>query len=86
MIGIRIELAKNSVQIHTAHLKKLSTNSKDTVRIQFEEIRAQFKNAALCNEGMILACDANVHVGDSIPLCKDKQDWAGAQEGNLWKY
>ncbi len=81
MLGIRVELAKNNrVRFFTAHLKQISANEKDQIRTQFEEIRSQFHNAAACREGMILICDANVHVGKSgIPLCNDKQDWAGAE-------
>ena len=81
MLGIRIEVAKNNcLRLYTAHLKQISTNDKDVIRTQFEEIRCQFNNAAICREGMILMCDANVHVGGAgIPLSHDKQDWAGAE-------
>ena len=80
MMGIRLELAKNNFKrIYTAHLKQVSTNSKDDIRDQFHEIINQFKQASLCKEGMLLVCDANVHIGGEIPGCQDKQDWAGAE-------
>ena len=80
MMGIRLELAKNNYKrIYTAHMKQLSTNSRDSIRDQFFEIAHQFKQAALCKEGMILICDANVHIGREIPGCQDVQDWAGAE-------
>ena len=87
MIGVRVELAKNNFKrIYTAHMKQVSTSSKDEIRDQFLEIRNQYKQAAVCNEGMLLICDANVHVGGSeIPGCKDCQDWGGREFGQMIK-
>ena len=85
MIGIRIELAKNNCKrLYTAHLKQLSTNGKDVIRMQFDEIKNQFRQAAVCKEGMLLICDANVHVGkEGIPGCLDTQNWGCAELMNL---
>ena len=85
MMGIRIETAKNNYQrIYTAHLKQTSTNSKDIIRAQFQEIVNQFRQATMCQEGMVLVCDANVHVGGAeIPRCEDVQDWAGGELASI---
>ena len=85
MLGIRLEVAKNNFKrFYTAHMKQLSTNDREAVRNQFEEIRQQFHQAQICKEGMLLICDANVHVGGAgVPGCADKQDWAGAELLNL---
>ena len=78
MIGIRIETAKNRYQrFFTAHMKQMSTNDRESILNQFEEIKLQFHLADTCKEGMLIVCDANVHVGPAIPGCKDKRDWAG---------
>ena len=81
MLGVRLEIAKNNFKrFYTAHLKQMSTNDKDTIIDQFEEIRQQFRQAAISGEGMLLVCDANVHVGGAaIPGCKDEQDWGGVK-------
>ena len=80
MIGIRLEVAKNNHRrFYTAHMKQLSTNEKEAILDQLEEIKLQFRQAERSKEGMILICDANVHVGGAIPGCTDKQDWAGAE-------
>ena len=80
MIGIRLEVAKNNyTRFYTAHMKQMSTNSREDVLNQFEEIKLQFQQAELSKEGMILICDANVHIGEAIPGCTDKQDWGGAE-------
>ena len=80
MIGIRLEVAKNNFKrFYTAHMKQLSTNEKEDILNQFDEIKMQFRQAELSKEGMILICDTNVHVGGAIPGCKDKQDWAGVE-------
>ena len=80
MLGIRLEVAKNNYQrFYTAHMKQVSINDKETIRNQFEEIKGQFRQASISKEPMLLICDANVHVGDGIRGCKDKQDWAGLE-------
>ena len=85
MLGIRIEVAKNNFQrFYTSHMKQVSVNAKEIIRDQFSEIRQQFRQAAVCSEGMLLVCDANVHVGSSgIPGCEDVQNWAGAEMMSL---
>ena len=79
MIGIRVELLNSSLRIFTAHLKQQSTNTRVDIMEQFEEVRKQFRYANECCEGIIMAFDANVHVGSQgIPGCKDNQDWGGS--------
>ena len=79
MLGIRLEVAKNNFRrFYTAHMKQLSTNDREDIVNQFEEIKQQFHQANVCKEGMLLVCDANVHVGSpAISGCRDKQDWGG---------
>ena len=78
MMGIRIEMMNKGIRIYTAHLKQQSTNARDVITDQFEEIRKQFDYANSCEEGIIMAFDANVHVGaDVIVGCPDQQDWGG---------
>ena len=78
MLGIRVELMNTGLRVYTAHLKQQSTNSRDDIRDQFEEVRKQFKYANSCEEGIVMVFDANVHVGDTIIKgCTDKQDWGG---------
>ena len=78
MLGIRLEIAKNNHQrFYTAHMKQMSSNDKESIANQFDEILLQFELANLSQEGMLLICDANVHVGSGIAGCKDNQDWAG---------
>ena len=78
MIGIRFELMNSGIRIYTAHLKQQSTNTRDEIIEQFEELRKQFKYASACGEGIIMIFDANVHVGDAaIEGCPEKQDWGG---------
>ena len=80
MLGIRLEVAKNNYRrFYTAHMKQLSANEKEDILDQFEEIKMQFHQAQLSKEGMLMICDANVHVGDGIPGCTDKQDWGGVE-------
>ena len=81
MLGIRLEIAKNNhKRFYTAHLKQMTKNEKEIIVNQFEEIRQQFRQAAISREGMLLVCDANVHVGaPGIPNCNDKQDWGGVE-------
>ena len=81
MLGIRLEIAKNNFKrFYTAHLKQMSTNDKEVIVNQFDEIKQQFRQAAISGEGMLLVCDANVHVGgEGIPGCDDKQDWGGSK-------
>ena len=80
MMGVRLEVAKNNYRrFYTAHMKQLSTNERGAVMDQFEEIKMQFHQAQLSKEGMLLICDANVHVGGGIPGCIDKQDWGGVE-------
>ena len=90
MIGIRIELMDSSIRIFTAHLKQQSTNSHDEIEEQYEEVRKQFRYANESSERIIMAFDANVHVGSqNIGGCEDTQDWGGTllmriiQEENL---
>ena len=78
MIGIRVDMVYNSLRIYTAHLKQQSTNTRDEIKDQFEEVRKQFQNATCSNESIVMVFDANVHVGDTcIKGCPDKQDWGG---------
>ena len=78
MIGVRIELMSRNLRIYTAHFKQQSGNSREDIVDQFEEMRKQFQYAHDSKEGMIMAFDANVHVGaDNIPGCTDLQDWGG---------
>ena len=43
MLGIRIETAKNNHQrFYTAHMKQMSTSSKEAIMNQFDEIKLQF--------------------------------------------
>ena len=81
MLGVRLEIAKNNhKRVYTAHLKQMTTNEKEAITNQFEEIRQQFKQADKSGEGMLLICDANVHVGGAgIPGCRDTQDWGGVE-------
>ena len=81
MLGIRMQVAKNNFQrFYTTHMKQLSTNDKEDVKNQFEEIRQQFRQAQICKEGMLLVGDVNVHVGGAaVPGCTDKQDWGGVE-------
>ena len=77
MIGIRIELMNTGISVYTAHLKQQSTNSREDIMGQFEEVRKHFKFANSCQEGIIMVFDANVHVGSEIKDCTDHQDWGG---------
>ena len=78
MMGIRLEIRGVGLRLYTAHLKQQSTNSRDDIRSQFDEIKNQFKSANIGREPMVLACDANVHVGkQGIKGCNDVQDWGG---------
>ncbi len=77
MMGIRLEMKNNGLRVFTAHLKQLSVNTRSVIQDQFEEIRCQFREANSCQEAMLLAFDANVHLGDAIRGCVDKQDWGG---------
>ena len=82
MLGIRIEINGVGLRIYTAHLKQQSTNSRDDIKVQFDEIKMQFRSARTGHEPMILICDANVHVGGGIiEGCSDLQDWGGKE---LW--
>ena len=78
MLGTRIVVNGVGMRLYTAHLKQQSTTSRDDIRSQFDEIRNQFKSANTGMEPMLLACDANVHVGmQGITKCNDDQDWGG---------
>ena len=78
MIGVRMNLLNTKLKLFTAHLKQLSTNSRDDIKEQFEEIRKQFQYANDCQEAALMAFDANVHVGSGvISGCSEKQDWGG---------
>ena len=78
MIGVRLEINGTGLRFHTAHLKQLSTNSRDDIRDQFDEMKNQFRSANSGREPMLMVFDANVHVGGSgIKNCSDNQDWGG---------
>ena len=77
MIGIKIIMHNNCLRIYTAHLKQQSTNTRDEIMAQFNEITDVSKEADKCNEKMLMVFDSNVHVGEAIKNCKDKQDWGG---------
>ena len=78
MMGIRIEINQVGFRLYTAHLKQQSTSTREEIQSQFDEIRNQFKSANTAREPMIIAFDANVHVGkEGISKCKDRQDWGG---------
>ena len=81
MLGVRLEIAKNNPKrFYTAHLKQMSANEREVITNQFEEIKQQFRQAEISKEGMVLVCDANVHVGkDGISTCNDEQDWGGVK-------
>ena len=82
MMGVRVEVQGWALRLYTAHLKQQSGNSRDDIKVQFDEIKMQFKSAAIGQEPMLLIGDANVHVGgDVITGCSDVQDWAGKE---LW--
>ena len=66
MMGIRLDIKNAGLRIYTAHLKQLSTNSKEEIKDQFEEIKNQFREANKGREGMVLVFDSNVHVGSSV--------------------
>ena len=78
MIGVRLEIKDIGLRLYTAHLKQQSTNSKEDISCQFDEIKNQFHSANLGREGMLLILDANVHVGAAgVSACKDSQDAGG---------
>ena len=78
MMGLRIEINQVGIRLYTAHLKQQSTNTREEIQSQFDEIRCQFKSANSAREPMLFAFDANVHVGkDGIRNCEDSQDWGG---------
>ncbi len=78
MIGVRIEVRNSGIRLYTAHLKQQSTNCREDILSQFDEIRSQFRSANSGREGMLMIFDANVHVGsEGVNGCKDTQDWGG---------
>ena len=78
MIGIRVEIRNVGVRLYTAHLKQQSTNTREEIDSQFDEIKNQFQSANYGREGMLMVFDANVHVGaEGISKCSDKQDAGG---------
>ena len=80
MIGVRLEINGCGTRIYTAHMKQQSSNSRDDIKAQFDEIKNQFRSANHGREPMLLICDANVHVGNvTIKGCKDSQDWGGKE-------
>ena len=82
MMGIRVEVDGLGLRFYTAHLKQQSTNSRDDIKVQFDEIKMQFRSAGTGREPMLLVCDANVHIGGNvIKGCNDVQDWGGKE---LW--
>ena len=85
MIGARIEIGNIGIRLYTAHLKQISSTDKDEIRRQFHEIQAQFKCARDSGEAMLLIMDSNVHVGNAIKQCRDKQDWGGEEIMQLIK-
>lgn len=80
MLGVRLEVKNSAIRMYTAHMKQQSTNTRDDIKAQFDEIRYQFRSANLGREPMMLICDANVHVGgEEISGCQDSQDWGGKE-------
>ena len=80
MMGLRLEVNNTGLRLYTAHMKQQSTTSRDDIKMQFDEIRNQFRSANLGREPMVLMCDANVHVGGvEIDGCEDAQDWGGKE-------
>ena len=78
MLGVRIEVGNTGIRLYTAHLKQQSTNSREDITSQFDELRNQFRSANSGREGMLIIFDANVHVGSQgIGECNDAQDWGG---------
>ena len=78
MIGVRIEIQNVGLRFYTAHLKQQSTNSREDISSQFDEIKCQFRSANRGREAMLMIFDANVHVGaEGIGGCVDVQDWGG---------
>ena len=62
MMGVRVQLNNIGVRLYTAHMKQQSTTSREDIKIQFDEIKNQFKSANSGHEPMLLVCDSNVHV------------------------
>lgn len=84
MLGFRIEVKDVGIRLYTAHLKQQSTNTKDEIASQFDEIRNQFRSASIGREGMMILFDANVHVGcEGVSRCEDVQDDGGKLLLNL---
>ena len=82
MMGVRLEFNGVGLRVYTAHLKQQSATSRDDIKVQFDEIKTQFRSAGYGREPMLLICDANVHVGGGvIKGCNDIQDWGGKE---LW--
>ena len=80
MLGIRVAVNKTGIRFYTAHLKQQSANSREDIKVQFDEIKNQFRSSNMGCEPMLMICDANVHVGgDVIPGCCDAQDWGGKE-------
>ena len=80
MMGIRIQINNIGIRLYTAHMKQQSTTSREDIKIQFDEIKNQFRSANFGHEPMLLICDYNVHVGGiEIDGCKDAQDWGGKE-------
>ena len=78
MIGIRLEVGDMGIRLYTAHLKQQSTNSREEIAYQFDEIKNQFHSANMGREGMLMIFDSNVHVGtEGVGACKDIQDAGG---------
>ena len=70
LIGIRVEMLNVSIRIFTAHLKQQSVCTKEEITAQFNEIKHLFHEATKSNEGMLLMCNANVHVGNKMQTIK----------------
>ena len=45
MIGVRLEINGCGTRIYTAHMKQQSSNSRDDIKAQFDEIKNQFRSA-----------------------------------------
>ena len=78
MIGVRLEVRDFGIRLYTAHLKQQSSNSREEIASQFDELKNQFRSANMGREGMLMVFDFNVHVGqEGISRCTDVQDAGG---------
>ena len=55
MIGVRLEINKYcGIRLYTAHLKQQSTNNREDIKLQFDEIKNQFRSSNMGREAMLL--------------------------------